>query len=207
MLLTLTIHWQASKPPTMWHLLSSNTNCHPPTKKSRVSWHRNSMSPEKVCHLILYMISRWLNDSRSLVVLARDAGCGPIQTLSRSTSGEYQCRPILSCPNSAAVQPRLYRLLDARSFPLKDEIVVSVFHRYRQKEISIAPLYLVPWEPVGVRASSNCRRSDAWYDRRSQGQGWGSMACHTYSGQHITGWDIQEKDLAGLDSNTSWHIF
>ncbi len=39
--------------------------------------------------------------------------------LSRSTLGEYRCRPILSCPNLAAVRPGLYRLLDARSFPLK----------------------------------------------------------------------------------------
>src|SRR6266404_2032740 len=39
--------------------------------------------------------------------------------LSHSTSGEYRCHPILSCPNSVAVWPRLYHLLDTRSFPLK----------------------------------------------------------------------------------------
>src|SRR6266403_5537818 len=39
--------------------------------------------------------------------------------LSCSTSGEYRCHPILSCPNSVAVWPRLYHLLDTRSFPLK----------------------------------------------------------------------------------------
>ena len=43
---------------------------------------------------------------------------------------------------------RIVPLARRKIVPSEDKIVVLVFRRYRRKEISIAPLYLIPWEPV-----------------------------------------------------------
>ncbi len=93
-------------------------------------------------------------------------------------------------------------LAQRKIIPSEDEIVVSVFHQYCQKEISIAPLYLVPWElvvtgPVLIVGSQMCGMIGIV--KAKDGDQWlVTFIVDNISRDEIFG----EKDLAGLDSNT-----
>ena len=98
---------------------------------------------------------------------------------------------------------RIVPLARRKIVPSEDEIVVSVFRRYRRKEISIAPLYLVPWEPVvsgPVLIVGGQMRGMIGVVKAKDGDRWlVTLIVDNISRDEIFG----EKDLAGLDSNTS----
>jgi len=115
---------------------------------------------------------------------------GPIQTYpvphqGVSVSSNTELSQLGGC--TAQIVPLARRKI----IPSEDEIVVSVFHRYRQKEISIGPALSCPMGTSGVRAVLIVGGQMRGMIGVVKAKDRGSMACHTYSGQHITGWDIQ----------------